>query len=197
ARERDASAIVMGWSEEIGLRSRLFGTLIDSVLQSSHCPVLVVRFVETPLRVRRILVPVKVLTPQAVRTVRFAQLLAQIHGATVTLLHVSSPQTPREQIAATGEAFSQVLQEGDVEFEMQMVSSDNPVDRILEASRTSDLMVWRSQRRYTVAGLAASDVTTRVMEHLACSMLLFGEPQVFLKTAESIAPRRENPMGMS
>ncbi|MDY6938704.1 MAG: cation:proton antiporter [Cyanobacteriota bacterium] len=179
ARERDASAIVMGWSEEIGLRSRLFGNLIDSVLQASHCPVLVVRFIETPLQVRRILVPVKVLTPQAIRTVRFAQLLAQIHGATVTLLHVCPGQTPPERVDILREAFTLILQEGNADFKIEIVSSDNRVDRILEASRTNDLMVWRSQRRYTVAGLTASDVTTQVMENLACSMLLFGEPQVF------------------
>ena len=45
AREKNASLILMGCSETSGLRVRLFGTLVDSVFWSSHCPVAVMRLV--------------------------------------------------------------------------------------------------------------------------------------------------------
>ncbi|HEY9829583.1 MAG TPA: cation:proton antiporter, partial [Stenomitos sp.] len=94
SREQDASMIVLGWGGRLGIRARLFGNVTDSVLWSAHCLVAVARLLDSPLKIRRILVPVENLSTSAIRPVRFAQILAQVNQAQVTLLHVCDPRTP-------------------------------------------------------------------------------------------------------
>ncbi|HEY9614501.1 cation:proton antiporter, partial [Allocoleopsis sp.] len=101
SREQDASMIVLGSSGRIGFRARLFGNVTDSVLWSAHCLVAVARLLDSPLKIRRILVPVENLSTSAIRPVRFAQILAQVNQAQVTLLHVCDPRTPQGKIAWT------------------------------------------------------------------------------------------------
>lgn len=178
AREQHASLIVMGWSEMTGLRARLFGSLIDSVFWSAHCPVAVTRLLEEPIDIHHILVPVKCLTPQTIRTVRFAQLFADTNQATVTLLHVSDRRTPPEQVAEFEADLAKVLlQDGPaVQAQIKTVPHDDAAQVITQVAETHDLVILRSMRRRTAGGLAVSDVTTRVIKDLRCSVVLFGEP---------------------
>jgi Kef-type K+ transport system membrane component KefB len=171
--EQEASLIIMGWSEVQGLRSRLFGTLIDSVFWASHCPVAVMRLQCDPCYIERILVPVKDLSNPAARAARFAQLLADSNQSTVTLLHICPATTPPAQIAALEAEFGQI---NDGKAEIKIVASDYVAESILMLAREVDLLVLRSQRRRTAGGLAVSDVTTQVMGEVTCSVVLFGEP---------------------
>lgn len=179
AREQQASLIVMGWSEQIGLRSRLFGNLIDSVLWSTPCPVAVLRLLKEPIQIKRLLVPVKNISPQTVRTIRFAQLLADTNDGSVTLLHVCPEHTTPEEIVALKSRFARLLLEvfPHVSCEVEIIQSDNVSQAVLRATALVDMVVWRSLRRRTAGGLAVSDVTHEVIKQLACSMVLFGEPQ--------------------
>ncbi|MEM8830246.1 MAG: cation:proton antiporter [Cyanobacteria bacterium P01_G01_bin.19] len=178
AREQDANLIIMGWSEQIGLRSRLFGNLIDSVLWSTHCPVAVMRLLEEPTDIKRLLVPVKQISPQTIRTIRFAQLLADTNQGSVTLLHVCPEQTTQEDIGVIKFKFVRLLMEAfpQVVSEVKIISSDNVSQAILRETAMVDMVVWRSLSRRTAGGLAVSDVTHEVIDKLACSMVLFGEP---------------------
>ncbi|MDY7022129.1 MAG: cation:proton antiporter, partial [Cyanobacteriota bacterium] len=100
AREQNAHLIVMGWSEETAsFRARLFGSLVDNVFWSAHCPVAMVKLLDEPINIRRILVPIKKISPQAIRTLRFAQLFADTNKAKIALLHVCDRLTSPEQIA--------------------------------------------------------------------------------------------------
>ena len=66
----------MGWSSTISLPARLFGNIVDNVFWSSHSPVAVMRLLDEPIRMQQILVPVKNITPQSIRTIRFAIIFA-------------------------------------------------------------------------------------------------------------------------
>ena len=179
AREKKASLIVMGWSETTtGLRSRLFGNLINNVIWSAHCPVVVTRLLDEPIHLQRILVPVKNLTVATVRAIRFSQLFADTHQASVTYLHVCDPRTSKEQIQAFEQEIKQVLVQGniDVRYRIKTIPHEKTAEVILRASRSFDLVVLRSLRRRTAGGLMVSDVTTEVINSLTCSLVLFGEP---------------------
>lgn len=179
AREQNASLIVMGWSETTGLRARLFGNVIDRVFWSSHCPVAVMRLLEEPVKLRRILVPVKNLTPQALRPVQFAQLFAATNQGEITLLHICDRTTAPEQNEEFESALRQVLSQtkSPANISIKIASHDDIAQVILQAAPVFDLVVLRSMRRRTVAGLAVSDVTTEVIKELTCSLVMFGEPQ--------------------
>lgn len=178
AREQEASLIVMGWSETTGLRARLFGNLIDSVLWSAHCPVAVMRLLEDPINIHRLLVPIKNLTARTMRTIRFAQLLAETNNGSVTLLHVCPSQTTLEEITALKLAFEARLRKSSSldRSLVKIVKSDNIARVILQETAMVDLVVWRSLRRRTAVGLAVSDLTQEVIDKFTCSMVLFGEP---------------------
>jgi len=178
AREKSADLIVMGWSETTGIRARLFGNVIDSVFWSAHCPVAVTRLLEAPVNIHRILVPLKSITPQSIRTVRFAQLFASANQAEVTLLHVCDRRTPIEQYVEFETALASVLQQDGpkVNAEIKTLCGESAAAVILEAAQDCDLVVLRSVRRRTAGGLAVSDVTTAAIRELKCSVVLFGEP---------------------
>lgn len=179
AREQKASLIVMGWSETTtALRSRLFGNLINNVIWSAHCPVVVTRLLDEPIHLHRILVPVKNLTIPAVRAIRFSQLFADTHQSSVTYLHVCDPRTSKDQIEAFEEEIKQVLAQGelDTHYRLKTIAHDRTAEVIIRAARSFDLVVLRSLRRRTAGGLTVSDVTTEVINSLTCSLILFGEP---------------------
>ena len=179
AREQKANLIVMGWSDAAtSLRARLFGSLVDNVFWSSHCPVAMVKLLDEPINIRRILVPVKNITPQAIRTVRFAQLLADTNQAKIALLHVCDRRTSPEQIAQFESEMADVLAQGgpQVSARIKTVAYDNVAKVIVRAAKSFDLVVLRSMRRRTAGGLAVSDITTDMIKQLTCSIVLFGEP---------------------
>jgi len=178
AREENANLIVMGCSETSSLRTRAFGNLIDSVFWASHCPVAVMRLLDEPINIHQVLMPVKSLTPRAVRTVRFAQLFADTNQAEITFLHVCDRRTPKEEALAFKPQLEAVLSEAmpQVKYQMKIVRHDDAAQVILKFAQSSEMVILRSIRRRTAGGLAVSNVTTRVIQGIACSMVLFGEP---------------------
>lgn len=178
AREQEASLIIMGWSPRLGLRARLFGNVIDSVFWSAHCPVAVMRLLEEPINIHRILVPIKALTPAELRTLRFAHLFANTNQASITLLHVCDRKTSLQEVALfeaeLGAANAAIPSQAMVD--LYTLASDDVAQTILKVSLDHDMVMLRSVRRRTAAGLAVSDVTTQVLESIKCSIVLLGEP---------------------
>ncbi|GAB4235428.1 MAG: cation:proton antiporter [Stanieria sp.] len=186
AREQNASLIIMGWSQTNRLRSkllgpnlsRLFGGVIDSVFWCSHCPVAVMRLLTEPTNIQQILVPVKNITSQTLRIIRFAQLFAEENQSAITLFHVSDRKTTKEELKSFKAQLKSMVEYLQPKIDMTIKTTrNNDVARaIIERAQTYDMVILRSVRRRTVAGLAVSDVSESVMNDLKCSLVLFGEP---------------------
>ncbi|OCR02656.1 sodium:proton antiporter [Oscillatoriales cyanobacterium USR001] len=179
AREQKANLIVMGWGKRTGLRARLFGNVIDSVLWTSHCPVAVTRLLQEPSKIQRVLVPVENLNSEAIRLVQFAQALgdAQLE---ITVLHLYDKGMNNSGIAEINSQLSPLVAESQVEgrakVKIEVRQGIDMVKDILRASDAVDLVVLRSTRNRTSAGLAVSDVTTQLLGQLNCSIVMLGEP---------------------
>ena len=169
----------MGWGNIINLRARLFGSLIDKVFWSSHCPVAVTRLLKSPTEIKRILVPIGDLTRLTIGTVRFAQILADVNQAEVVLLHVSDRQTPSHQVTYFTSQWSDIANQSklQVNTNIQTIVGDDIAKVIIQQAQTFDLVVLRSVRYRTTAGLAVSEVTTQVIKNLKCSIVMLGAPQ--------------------
>ncbi|MGK7885487.1 MAG: cation:proton antiporter [Crocosphaera sp.] len=178
AKEKNANLIIMGWSENIGLKARLFGTILDTVFWSSHCPVAVMRLLDNPVNLNRILVPIKNLSKVTLETIKFAQLLADSNQGKITLLHICDRQTPEDQITEFKTSLLGLITEYKLsdKYQIKMIIHDDPAQVIIRASHQFDLLILRSFRRRTVGGLAVSDITTEVLKKLSCSLVLFGQP---------------------
>ena len=178
AKEKNANLIIMGWRENIGLKARLFGTILDTVFWSSHCPVAVMRSLDNPVNLHRILVPIKNLSKVTLETIKFAQLLADSNQGKITLLHICDRQTPQDQITEFKTSLLRLMTEYKLseKYQIKMIIHDDPAQVIIRASHQFDLLILRSFRRRTVGGLAVSDITTEVLKKLSCSLVLFGQP---------------------
>jgi nucleotide-binding universal stress UspA family protein len=96
----------------------------------------------------------------------------------VMLLHVCDRRASREQVREFESQLSQIVSQSglQVKCRIQIIAADDVAAALLKASREFDLVVLRSMRRRTAGGLAVSDVTTEMIQNLACSVMLFGEP---------------------
>ncbi|HLO48416.1 MAG TPA: cation:proton antiporter [Kamptonema sp.] len=179
AREQKANLIVMGWGKRRGIRARLFGNVIDGVLWAAHCPVAVTRLLLDPHKIQRVLVPVENLSSEAVRLIQFAQALGD-SKVQITVLHLCDRRIKDTGIAWIQSQLSLLVAksgaEGKAEVQIQVKRGVDVVREILTASRSADLVVLRSTRHRTAAGLAVSDVTTQLLGQLTCSIVMLGEP---------------------
>jgi Kef-type K+ transport system membrane component KefB/nucleotide-binding universal stress UspA family protein len=179
SREQKASLVVMGWGRRSRLPIRLFSNLIDSVLWASHCPVAVSRLLDSPINLRRILVPIENLTQQSIAVLKFAQILASENQGRLTLLHVCDRTTSASKIAWIQSQMSLLADKitPTCDPQIQIVPDDEVVRAIVNASKTHDLVILRSSRRHTSAGgLAISDITTQAAQEIQCSVVMLGEP---------------------
>jgi len=180
AREQKANLIVMGWGKRTGLRARLFGNVIDSVLWSAHCPVAVTRLVESPHKIQRILVPIENLTSPTLQLIEFAQMLAESNQAQVTILNVCDRHTSSSKIDHRRSQLSVLVSNLALQNppDIQIIAHENVVQAILQAARLYDLVVLPFIRNRTTPGsLAISDVSTQLARQLTCSVVMLGEPQ--------------------
>lgn len=179
AREQNADLIIMGWSQQnLGLRAKLFGSTIDSVFWSAHCPVAVMRLLSDPRSFHRILFPVKNLNPQTLELFQFTQRLAETNGAIITLLHVCPHHTSPEQVQAFKVEMERFLQQCHVtlDYPIKIICHDDAAKVLLRVSHTFDLVVLRSFRRRSVGGVALGEVTDKILREMTSSFVLFGDP---------------------
>ena len=170
----------MGWSNFSSFQSRLFGNLPDSVFWSSHCPVAVVKLLEDPIDIQKILVPVKNLSPQTIRTIRFAQIFAEANNAQITLMHIRDRKTKIDKIKRFETRLENLIKtkiDSPIAIKTKVICDDDTAHTIVREAEDHDLVVLRSMRRRTAGGLAVSDISDRVVKGVHCSTVLFGEPQ--------------------
>ena len=177
AREENANLILMGWSRTNDLRSRLFGSVIDGVFWSAHCPIAVMRLLKEPVEIHQVLVPIKILNAQARLTIEFARLFAETNQAAITLLHVSDRQTPSTEINALETKLQQIAEaDKPIDIAVKIIRHDRATEAILAQAQNHDLVILRSTRLRTAGGLAVSDISDRLIRQLNSSFILFGEP---------------------
>ena len=179
AREQNADLIIMGWSQQnLGLRAKLFGSTIDSVFWSAHCPVAVMRLLSDPRSFHRILFPVKNLNPQTLELFQFTQRLAETNGAIITLLHVCPHHTSPDQVQAFKVEMEKFLEQchATLDYPIKVICHDDAAKVLLRVSHTFDLVVLRSFRRRSVGGVALGEVTDKILREMTSSFVLFGDP---------------------
>jgi Kef-type K+ transport system membrane component KefB len=180
AREENASLILMGWGASEGLKARLLGTLIQSVCWSAHCPVAVIRLLDDPKNLRRILVPFKGISVQNLQMIRFAQLLAIANNAEVTVFHVCEMWMTKEQRAKVKDKLETALKQANLtaNIQIKIIRYNNVEKAILHDSRSFDLVVLHSTRYRTAGGFAVSDVTEKLSSQLQTSIIIFNEAPI-------------------
>ena len=177
SRELDASLIVLGFDNFNSFRNRLFSSVTDSVLWSAHCSVVMAHLLDSPLKIKRILIPVESFNPIGLRPVRFARDLIK-PDTEVTLLHVCASRTSKERKTKLHHHLSEISARflADATVDICVTAQNNFVREILNASKTHELVILRSQRqRVGVNSLALGATTKPLIQNLECSTILLGE----------------------
>ena len=96
--EQESDLVIFGWGGKApnarnGHGPAVFSPTIDEVVRDSPCDIAVVKQ-RGATSIRRILVPVRG-GPHAELAIRFADAIAQTHGATVAVLHLVPPGSRR------------------------------------------------------------------------------------------------------
>ena len=177
SREVDANLILLGFGNITNFRSRLFGSVTNSVLWSAHCSVVVARLLNSPLKIKRILVPVESINTIGLRPVQIAQTLVG-KETEITLLHACPTQTTKERKAMLHKRLEAVAERffPEVTVDIQVTAQNNFVRAILNASHHYELVILRSQRqRVGVNSLTLGATTEPLLNNLNCSIILLGE----------------------
>ncbi|PZO60308.1 MAG: sodium:proton antiporter, partial [Phormidesmis priestleyi] len=179
SREQDANLIVLGLGRQIKFEAPLLNSVHDDVLWSAHCPVVVARLLASPTQLKNVLLPIENPSPQTIRVLRFAQVLAAANQGKVTLLHVCSTfssQSYKAQLENQLQILIRELPEANCRIEVQIVVQDGLVGAISQSALDYDLVILRSQRRRVGSGLSLGTSTQPLLEKLTGSVILVGEP---------------------
>ena len=177
SREVDANLILLGFGNITKFSSRLFGSVTNSVLWSAHCSVVVARLLDSPLKVKRILVPIESINTIGLQPVKIAQTLAS-EATEITLLHACPTQTTKERKTRLHKSLETVAERyfPEATVDIQVTAQNNFVRAILNASRHCELIILRSQRqRVGVNSLTLGATTEPLLNNLNCSVILLGE----------------------
>jgi nucleotide-binding universal stress UspA family protein len=143
--EQEADLIIFGWGGKVGggrdgLTAPVFSPTIDEVVRESPCDIAVVKQRGTP-EIKRILVPVRG-GPHAELALRFADALAQRHGATVAVLHlVPAGVTDAVRVQAERALHAFIRQHVTGASEPLLREAQNVRTAILREADKSDLVV--------------------------------------------------------
>ena len=145
AAEQESDLIIFGWGGKSGpardgQSTPIFSPTIDEVVRESPCDIAVVK--QRGARdVRRILVPVRG-GPHAELALRFADAIAQRHGATVAALHVVPPGiTEAVRLQAEHALGAFVRQHVEATADPTLREAHNVRQAILREAERSDLVV--------------------------------------------------------
>ncbi|MBW4466044.1 MAG: cation:proton antiporter [Pegethrix bostrychoides GSE-TBD4-15B] len=179
SREQQASLIVIGWSGKTGLQTKLFGSLIEQVLWSAHCPVAVTKLLSSPDQIRQILVPIEIPDREALLALQFAAKLAQANQASITLLHVVVPAVSDERADWIEAQFNGLVAQMKQPAQVKLVCSRDVVGAIVQQAQSSDLVILRASRRRTgsLGEVKLGELTAPILAQLHCSVVMLGEPQ--------------------
>ncbi|MFQ4135512.1 cation:proton antiporter [Nodosilinea sp. PGN35] len=179
SREENANLILLGMGRRSRLGTRLFSNIQDNILWSAHCPVVVARLLNSPTVCKTILLPIETPSPAALRTLRFAQVLASTYQAKITLLHVYSPRASELQRSRLTKQLNLLVSRfptADIDIDICLVAGDNVVSTIVKTASQYDVVMLRLQRRRVGNGLTVGARTTSLVDQLTGSVILVGEP---------------------
>lgn len=159
ATKEECDLIVMASSGRTGVSRWLLGSVAESVVRQSPCPVLLVRAAPGGADFRRVLAPVDGSKPSLAALERLSPFLSE--GAEVTLLRVGDAAP--EPIPVPGATVTpRALPGSPAEVILGLANDEKP-----------DLIVMSTRGRSTLSRLLVGSCTEKVMHQARCPLLIF------------------------
>jgi CIC family chloride channel protein len=174
ALENASNVIVLGWPGYTRTAGRLFGSVIDPIVDNPPTDVVVVRYRQRrPLK--KVIVPVSGALNSR-KAVKYAVSMAEFGQggpASVTLLHVLPPQARNGERVRANDMFAEVLEGINYEFiERKLVEGEDLVGTILEESKGYDLIVLGATEEPLFKNLLVGTMPERIARGANVSVMM-------------------------
>jgi nucleotide-binding universal stress UspA family protein len=171
--ENASDMILFGWPGTSGTNDKLFGSVIDRIVSNPPADIAILR--ARPMNsLRRIIVPVAGGSNSRLSASTARALALASDGDTkVVLVHVAVPGAQETAVQArANNAFRRATEGMDYPFEQQIITSEDPVDGILEAAEGSDMIVIGATKEPMFRNLLMGNVSHRVADLAECPVLI-------------------------
>ena len=171
--ENASDMILFGWPGTSGTNDKLFGSVIDRIVANPPADIAILR--ARPINgLRRIVVPVAGGSNSRLSASTARALANASEGnTTVVLVHVALNGTDETAVQArANNAFRRATEGMDFPFEKQIVTSDDPVNGILEAAAGCDMIVIGATKEPMFRNLLMGNVSQRVADQADCPVLI-------------------------
>jgi Kef-type K+ transport system membrane component KefB/nucleotide-binding universal stress UspA family protein len=178
SREEDADFIVLGMGARSQLGIYLFNSVHEAVMRSAHCPVLVARLLDSPTTLKNLLLPIKNPTPDLLRVLQVAHLLATANQGRITLLHVYhswTAESVRNQLQQQLAELVGLLPESTCDIDVQFKVNDQAWTTIAEEAQSYDCVILRSQPQQLDKGVSVGLGLSPMPHQLPHSVILVGD----------------------
>jgi nucleotide-binding universal stress UspA family protein len=172
--ENSSDLILFGWPGATGSRNYLFGSVIDRIAANPPTDLGIVRYRPYD-KLERILVPVAG-GPNGRLAVTMAMAMANNtpEETRVVLTYVVTPDSNETEARARAQnAFRRSAEELTYDFEEQIVQANSPVEGILKAAESCDMVVIGATNRERLwQNLLAGNVSQSVAEQAKCPVII-------------------------
>jgi amino acid transporter/nucleotide-binding universal stress UspA family protein len=171
--ENSSDMILFGWPGRSGTNERLFGSVIDRLIENPPADIAIVRY-RPYERLNRIVVPIAG-GPNSRLAATVAMSIARntIEETEVRLVHVVVPGVdPIQAEARARSAFRRSTQGLDFPFLEELITGDSPYEGIIEAAEDSDMIVIGATKEPRFRNLLMGNVAQRVAEGASCPVII-------------------------
>jgi len=171
--ENTSDMILFGWPGRSGTNERLFGSVIDHIIENPPADIAIVRMRPYKL-LNKIVVPIAG-GPNSRLAATVAMSIARNtdEDTEVVLIHVVvSGADPVQAKALAGKAFRRATQGIDFPFTERIVPAESPFDGIIEAAASSDMVVIGATKEPRFRNLLMGNVAQRVADGTTCPVII-------------------------
>jgi len=172
--ENASALIVLGWPGYTSTAGRLFGSVIDPIIDNPPTDVALVR-IRKRRPVRKVLVPI-VGGPNGRRAVRLAVAMAKQGDegpASVTLMHVLPPNVREFTRVRAQRGMNELLEGVDYDrVSTMIIESTSVADAIVECSKESDLIVMGATEEPLFKNLLVGRLTERIARRAKVTVVM-------------------------
>jgi nucleotide-binding universal stress UspA family protein len=171
--ENTSDMILFGWPGRSGTNERLFGSVIDQIVENPPADIAIVRLRPYTL-LNKIVVPIAG-GPNSRLAATVAMSIARNtdEETEVVLLHVVvSGVDPVQAEARARSAFRRATQGLDYPFTEEILLADSPYDGIIKAAESSDMVVIGATKEPRFRNLLMGNVAQRVADGTSCPVII-------------------------
>ncbi|MBN1122808.1 MAG: amino acid permease [Anaerolineae bacterium] len=173
--ENAGDMMVLGWPGYTASAGRLFGNVIDTIVDNPPCDIAMVRYRGMD-QIRSILVPVSA-GPNSRRAVRLAASLARVVENGPARVHIMSvvPHNAPQHIRVRAQQAINVSQEGSRTFEnftTELVEGQRIDDAILETAKNYDLIVIGATEEPLFRNRLTGSIPARIAKNAETTVII-------------------------